>query len=266
MAEAALESLRPVLEVTEEEHNLLRHRLTVLPAAPTLLASLAVVAFVLLLGAVTGQGESSIDALASSPMTQRILILVYYVGWWAFGAFVYHTIRQLRVIHCIYTEHTHVSLFAMGPLYAFSSVTATTALTLAIATYGWTLLNPDNLSNPVSILLFLLITVLALAAFSWPLLGTRRLLAEEKTRRLDAVSLRLEAVFTELHQRIDAGRVGEVDDLSRALAILQEERNMLLAISTWPWQPETLRLLVTALILPMLLWITQYVLQILLSS
>jgi hypothetical protein len=41
---------------------------------------------------------------------------------------------------------------------------------------------------------------------------------------------------------------------------------MLNAISTWPWQPETLRFLVTALLLPLLLWILQYVLQLVLGS
>ena len=57
-----------------------------------------------------------------------------------------------------------------GPLYGFSSVTALTAAILALATYGWTALNPDNLTNLYSIAVIGLITVLALVVFAWPLL------------------------------------------------------------------------------------------------
>jgi hypothetical protein len=32
-------------------------------------------------------------------------------------------------------------------------------------------------------------------------------------------------------------------------------------IPTWPWRPETLRLLITALVLPLGLWLAQFILQ-----
>jgi hypothetical protein len=188
-------------------------------------------------------------------------MFVYYVGWWAFGTFSYHTLHQLRVINHLYTEHARVSLFAMSPLYAFSGVTALTAVILAIATYGWTALNPDNLSDPISIVAISLITILALGVFTWPLLGTRRLLAKEKAHRLDEVSSHFEKAFAELHARIDEGRLDEVDDLVKVTSLLEAERKQLDSISTWPWQPETLRFLMTALLLPLLLWIVQYILQ-----
>jgi hypothetical protein len=265
-ADVALKTLRPALTATEEEYSRLRYRLTSMPAWPTILASVATVVIIFLLGVATGDQESSIEALDASPIAANLLMAVYWIGWWNFGAFAYHTIHQLRQIDNIYTRHTRVHLFAMSPLYAFSRVTALTAVTLAIATYGWTALNPDNLSDPVSIAMMFLITVLALAAFAWPLLGTRRLLFKEKTQRLDQVSLRFEAAFAGLHQRIDNGELEEVDDLIKVISILETERDTLRGISTWPWQPETLRFLVTALLLPLFLWIIQYVLQLLLGS
>jgi hypothetical protein len=265
-AEAALTTLRPALRATEEEQAQLRYELTKMPAWPTVLSSLAAIAVIVLIGLFTGEGESSIEALAASPIAANLLFAEYWIGWWVFGAFVYHTIHQLRVIHRIHTEHTRVSLFAMSPLYAFSGVTALTAVTLAIATYGWTALNPDNLSDPVSIVVISLITVLALGAFAWPLLGTRRLMAKQKAEKLDEVSLRYEATFAELHQRIDNRELEEVDELMKVISVLETERDTLKRISTWPWQPETLQFLMTALLLPLLLWILQYVLQLLLSS
>ncbi|UCC62714.1 MAG: hypothetical protein JSV36_18490 [Anaerolineae bacterium] len=264
-ADAALTTLRPALTATEEECDLLRHQLTTMPAWPTVVASLAMVGVIVLLWIISGERDSNIEALAASPIGAILLSAVYWIGWWIVGAFIYHTIHQLRVINRIYTEHTRVNLLAISPLYAFSSVTAPTAVTLAIASYGWTALNPENLSDPIDIAFTFLFTVLALAAFAWPLLGTRRLMAKEKRQMLDQVSLRLEAAFVELHQRVDKGKL-EVDDLAKVISLLETERDMLKGISTWPWQPETLRYLVTALVLPLLLWIIQYVLQLILGS
>jgi hypothetical protein len=265
-ADAALTTLEPALKATEEECHQLRYQLTTLPAWPTILASVVLVAVILLLGAFSGEGESSIEALADSPITVNLLRASYWIGWWVLGAFLYHTIHQLGAINHIYTRHTRINLFAMSPVYAFSTVTALTAVTLAIATYGWTALNPDNLSDPVSIVGISIITLLALGAFAWPLLGTRRLLAKEKAQRLDQLSLRLEAVFSEMHERIDSKEIEVLEDLTKVVSVLETERETLEAISTWPWQPETLRFLVTALLLPLLLWIIQYVLQLVLGS
>ncbi|MGD9146472.1 MAG: hypothetical protein PVI80_12995 [Anaerolineae bacterium] len=265
-AEAALTTLQPALEATEEERRQLRYQLTTLPAWPTILSSVALVAVIFLLGVFSGESESSIEALAASPIAANLLKFVYYVGWWVFGAFLYHTIHQLGVINRIYAEHTRVHLFAMSPLYAFSGVTALTAVTLAIATYGWTALNPENLSDPISIVIIFFISILALVVFAWPLLGTRRILAREKAQWLDQISLRVEAVFSEIHQRIDDGAWEETEELTKVLALLETERDTLKGISTWPWSPDTLRLLITALGLPLLLWIIQYVLQFFLGS
>jgi hypothetical protein len=265
-ADAALTTLQPALKASEDELSQLRYQLTTLPGLPTFLASLAMVAVILLLDISAGDRESSIEALAASPIAANLLYLVYFVGWWVFGAFAYHTIRQLRVINRIYTSYTRVSLFAVSPLYGFSSVTALTAIVLVIATYGWTALNPENLSDPVAIAGMFLVSVLALAVFAWPLLGTRRLLAKEKAGLLDEVALRHRATYVKLHQRIDAGQLEELEDLTKVISILEAERDMLNSICTWPWQPETLRYLVTALGLPLLLWILQYILQLVLVS
>ncbi len=142
-AKSALVTLQPALTATEEKYAQLHYQLTTLPAWPTILTSLVTVGVIALLGLVSGEQESSIEALAASPIAASLLSAVYWIGWWVLGAFFYHTIHQLGVINRIYTGHTCVSLFAMSPLYAFSSVTALTAVTLAVATYGWTALNPD---------------------------------------------------------------------------------------------------------------------------
>jgi hypothetical protein len=171
----------------------------------------------------------------------------------------------MRQINRIYTRHARINLFRTGPLYAFSSVTALTAVGLVIAPYIFLALVPGSLSDPVTIGYMLPITGLALAAFVWPLLGVHRLLAKEKGQMLDEVSQRLEAAVIELHRRMDSGDLAGIDDLNKAVATLEIEQNALDRIPTWPWQPETVRLLISALALPLGLWIAQYVLQRVLS-
>jgi hypothetical protein len=166
----------------------------------------------------------------------------------------------LRQVYRIYTRHTRISLFNMGPLYALSGVTALTAVGFIIPPYGFLALNPILL-DPITFAYMLPITGLALAAFIWPLLGVHRLLAAEKEQRLGEAAQRFQATIAELHQRIDEGALDKMDGLNKAMSSLQIERKTLDAIPTWPWEPETVRLLITALALPLGLWFAQYVLQ-----
>jgi hypothetical protein len=265
-AGAALKTLRPALTLDEEGYQQAHNRLTTLPALPALLASVVMVGAIVLWGAITGEAESSIEAVASSPIAHGFLLTTYWMGWIFFGVFVYHTIHQLREINRIYTKQTRVHLFAQRPLYAFSGVTALTAGVLALATYGWTALNPDNLTDIYSVVVIVAITVLALLVFVWPLWGVHRLLREEKARLLDGCALQLEGAITDLHRKMERGDLTGVDQLNLAMASLVIEKDALDAIPTWPWQPETPRLLITALALPLGLWIIQYILQLVFGS
>ncbi|MGB3904338.1 MAG: hypothetical protein WBB22_05400 [Anaerolineae bacterium] len=78
---------------------------------------------------------------------------------------------------------------------------------------------------------------------------------------LDENFLLLEARIVELHERLNSGNLEGMENLNLAIASLEIEQNALSRIPTWPWQPETVRLLITALLLPLGLWITQLVLQ-----
>jgi hypothetical protein len=264
-AGAALTTLRPALKASEEEYRRLRYQVTTLPARPTLLASLAIlISFIVIEHAIFRSLPSSFDALATSPISRALLYFIYRLLWWIFGTFIYHTIHQLRVINGIFTRHTRINLFRMKPLYAFSSVTALTAVSLTVIPYAWAAIN-GTLSDPIAIGMTFPFTILAFASFVWPLLGLHRLLTEEKERLLGEASLRFEAAIAELHQRMDSGKLEGMTDMNMAIASLELEQSALNRIPTWPWQPETVRWLVTALVLPLGLWIIQFVLQRILS-
>jgi hypothetical protein len=258
-ADTALKVMRPAMRASAEECNELRYRLTTLPSLPTLLMCLLYAAIVVYLSETLGT-PPSFAQVADSPVSAATTYAMYVLAWLVWGAFIYHTIHQLHVINLVYTEYTRVNIFRIRPLYAFSTVTALTAASLTIPPYAWLALN-QILLDPISIAITLPVAALGLAAFIWPLMGIHRLLAAEKTRAQGEAALRFETAIAELHRRMDNMDFAEMGALNDAIASLETERNALKKVPTWPWQPETVRLLITALALPLGLWLIQYVLQ-----
>ncbi len=261
----ALVSLRAVLMVDDHEYSKLLYQLTTLPALPTLLASLFVL--VLAFGTEALGGPYRLEALDEFPFSANLLRIIYFGCWWLLGAFLYHTIHQLRLINHIYTQHTHINLFRMRPFYAFSSLSAFTAGSLTMIIYGWLIVNPTmDKSDPLILFWVFIFLISALVTFVWPQLGMHRLQVAEQDRLVDEAYLRLEATIAELHRQIDDGNLEEMEAMNFAISSLEIEVMTLKRIRTWPWEPETLQLLVTALALPLGLWIIQLILERILGS
>ncbi|MFC1803849.1 hypothetical protein ACFL0D_07795 [Thermoproteota archaeon] len=259
-AETALRNFRPVLEVSEEEYAELRYRLTTAPARPTLLFTLAGFALTVLMLSLFPQFLPLFGFSTGGPMAVIYYVLSFLTLGVA-GALVYHTIHQLRLVSHIYAEHAIVNLFDISPLHAFSGLTSQTAVGLILYNSMWFATEPLLLSHPVGIMFGIFYTLMTIITFIWPLLGIHGRLVQEKQRLLRESSQRLEATIAELHGRVDAGELHSIDELHFTMASLEIEQSMLTRIPTWPWQPETLRGLVTALLLPLVLFVLQFVLQ-----
>jgi hypothetical protein len=260
VAEAALKNFRPALNVSEAEYAELSYRLTTAPARPMLLGSLTGVTLVVLILSAMPNLLPLLGFSTLSPgliITYGIAILVLGVA----GPLVYHTMHQLRLVSHIHATQAIVNLFDLIPLYSFSGLTSQMAVGLIIYNYLWFATAPDLLSQPLGIGFGVFYAVMAVVTFVWPLLGIHRRLVEEKQRLLRECSQRLEATIAELHGRVDAGELHSVDELRDAMTSLEIERSALTRIPTWPWQPETLRGLITALLLPVAVLLIQFVLQ-----
>jgi hypothetical protein len=246
--------------VNDEEYPRLFYELTTLPSRQTLLASLATLLFVFLTEAI---GEPySLKELGAFPISANVLRFVYLLSWCVFGAFLYHTIHQLRVIHTIYTSYTQIDLLHIKPLYAFSKIAALSAGSVAVLGYGWLLANPwIDTRDPIVFITMVLLTLLAIVTFIWPQLGIHSLQVDEKERLIDEVILRLESLISEFHQGVDDHDFSGIADLNTAMAGLESELSRLRRIPTWPWEPEVIRVLVTALALPLGLWLVQRILE-----
>jgi hypothetical protein len=174
-------------------------------------------------------------------------------------------VHQLGEISRVLTQHARIDLFRQRPMYAFSSLTALTAVSLLVPTYGWTLLNPEHLQSPITIPLVVIFTIVALAAFFWPLMGVHRLLKGEKDKLVEEISVRLEAAIHRSHQLQDDEDMAGLQAHEATFTSLETQNKALGSMPTWPWQPQTLGSIISAIGLPLFLWLAQYILQMVLG-
>jgi hypothetical protein len=158
-------------------------------------------------------------------------------------------------------NYIRISLFNLGPLQAFSKLTASTAVALVVCVYGWMLINPDLLTDPMSLGFAGSSTILAIAVFVWPLFGAHRLMEMEKERILQNIDLHFEAAFSKFSQRFRDDDYSAIERLNGTIASLEIQHRRITAIPTWPWRSQTARFALTAIALPLILTILQVLVE-----
>lgn len=261
VAAKCFESFQPVLTATDEEQRQLRYQLTNMPWGRTWLATFLGIAF----GTATITGLDY-DYMRSLGMGGDLLFEVldrsiFLVSWAALGAWVYHTIRQLRLVSRIYSRHTRINMFHLGPLYEFSGLSALTAILWLLENYLWYATFPAVTFDPFSVSTTVAFAAIAAVTFVWPLWGVHRLLRNEKLRLQAENATRIEAVMRETQRRTDAGEFVDMAGMKDATEALTGQAAVLDKLPTWPWQPETIRTLLTAMLLPLAIWLVQRILE-----
>ena len=256
-AESALKSMEPVLELSRAEFDRYKYDISNMPAYKPLAAGT-----VLLVSAIIME-QTWIEPLAYAvldelPVFNIVFNIIDKSSAFLYGVFFYHTIRQLRLAHHINTSYTRVNLFNLGPLQAFSRLTAATAVGLLIGIYGWLLINPDLLSDPLTLGITVLLTVLGLWVFVGPLYGVHRRMVVEKENTLHEIDLQFETLFARFNQGLQDNNYEAVEPLNMLIASLDIQRKRISAIPTWPWKPETAQFALTAIAIPLILTILQY--------
>jgi hypothetical protein len=250
----ALAEFQPAMAEPERLPEV-RYRLTVLPARMALIVTLI---WILVLVLYYLQGPAGAVTLRVAPSTfpfWSVFTLLFTLSYGPFTAFAIHQVLELRRL---FAQPLVIDLYHPEPMYAFSPLAARLAFVLALVTYGWGMSDPTTFTNLLSLATSIGMVALALAVFAFPLWGAHRKLAAEKKRALAGNGARLKSTAAELHRRLDQAEITGMDDLHKALASLDLERAHLSRVPTWPWQPETLRGLVAALALPIVIWLIQY--------
>jgi hypothetical protein len=271
---SAITSFRPLLSSTddasrpsaEDESTFARlsYQLATLPPRPALLATIAGCAFASIafaIDVVNGRVPPYLAGAAGTALSTASIMIPFILANGLFVLLVYHTFHQLLHVSRIYTNHTRIDIYQLQSLYALSLPGAFTALGLIAFAYGLYAITPRGApDNPVQIVIYLVFAGAASAAFALPLIGAHRALVAEKNASLAKVSTRFKATTLELHNELDSRRLSQMDALNKALASLQIEQDVLRKIPTWPWDPAAVRALVAALLLPVAVWIIQFLL------
>lgn len=263
----AIERFRPAFRGDATTYETFKYQLTTMPALPTLLVSVAGALWGIMILAGASQGLFLSDAamILRSPNSlwfEYCIAITVNIGLFVF---VYHTVHQLRVVNTIHTSYTNVDLFQPGPLRAFSWLTAQTAACGILTAYVWFFSESDLTGNVVSVSVFVTLNTLGVVAFIAPLFGIHRMLENKKAAALCRASERLHIVLADLHSHIDGRSYTELDPVNKAIVGIKEEIALLEKVATWPWKPETVRLLITAILLPIVLWLVTRVLERLLA-
>jgi hypothetical protein len=258
VARQSLATFRPALEVDDDEFRRIEYELTTIPARPALALAVVVPPLTLVSYALdpVGSGVVGYDAFA---LTGRALAEIF-VGA-VLLVFVYHTLRQLRIVGRLHARVNVVDPYEPRPLHAFSRLTSRTAIALLVLMSTGLAANPVALESSIFWVVWapwiVGVPIFAVAVFLTPLYGMHRRLVAEKERIQAHSDARLRAVMDDLAAATDSRDVRRIDELQRILASQLVQREVQAGLPTWPWSIGTLRGFASALLLPILLFIVQ---------
>lgn len=260
-ARSSFARFRGALRISDEEADRVGYELTTIPAraslAITLLAVAATVASVVA------------DPVGTSTSGLPPVMLLVAVVLQSFVAAVilqvlYRLVRQVRLVREILDRHVEVDVFRPGPLHAIATLTARPGAALTLLLASVVVVVPVT-TDPVAFMVawgpFLVIPPpIALVGFVAPLTGAHGRLEAQKDQLQDATEQRIRGLLRDLDRDVDARDLAQIDSYHKALATLLLEREVLARVPTWPWSTATLRGFVTAIFLPVFLFVVQLLL------
>ncbi len=256
-ASDALEAFRTALDVDAASFDRLHYEFTTLPFWPTLAANFIGVAMAIISG--LRQEENAVFMTTLSTGVVNFSIAAFGIGI-SLGL-IYLTFRQLRLVRRTYHHATRLNLFQSSQLYAFSSLTLRMGIGWLLIIYTGVLAYPSLLQDIAWTTSSGLLLVATGAIFVYTLVMIQQRMRSEKARHLDEIDRRLQAAFADLHGRIDGNDAGNLGSLHQVMESLVLERSVVAKIPTWPWQPGTAASFLTAVLLPLIIWVIQAILQ-----
>ena len=217
----------------------------------------------LILGIVVAIG-SLLSAPAAVVGTDDLSRLTYAIavapsaifGYAATVLAVAHTSRQLRLVARIHREARAIDPFDRGPVYAFSLFTVQIGLAFLVSGYYTLTVNSAFQSgNLIGLVVLGLVIALGVACFILPLWGIHGRLVGEKEALLAGVEDRAGKLVEELYRRIDAGEFDGTKVINEAIAAAGAVRERIVKLPTWPWPPQLFRGFLSALFLPVIVYL-----------
>lgn len=262
VADKAIRRFAPLVRKKAKPLEDIRLRMTHMPAVPVMWISALAVA-ILLVGAIqdptmvvyeTGDGPIH-------PLAWLLSALFGITSYSLAPVMIYHAVRQLNLVTKAYELIDEVNVFHQQPLYAFSGLTMRTALLLVVQVYitylGERIYDPSSTEDLINFALSVVIIPLSLVIFALPLWGIHQRLADAKAGVLEENSTHIASTRGKLYTAIDHQKFSDVTGFDGAMSSLYKEREQLKAITTWPWAAGAFRNFLSAVLLPMVLWLLQ---------
>lgn len=257
-AAAALPAFRPALDLTDDAFEALRYQFTVLPKRGVLISNAI---GVLVTYVSIRMFPESAQPFMDTPRAELVNMAIAMAGMALTWSTIYLTFRQLRLIRRAYSQSTNLDLFRANQLYAFSALTLRLGLGWLIINYAGALVYPALLRNLLWAGIGGVVFLGIVLAFVTTLFDIHARIRDVKAQHMEEIDQRLHSAFTDLHQRIDTGDTTKVAALRETMEALLVERGMVVKLPTWPWQPGTLVSFLTAILLPLIVWGMQALLQ-----
>jgi tetrahydromethanopterin S-methyltransferase subunit F len=253
----ALAGFSPLLDIQPESMRRLKYEFTTMPARSVIISSVIWGCIYFIFTYVTF--DTVYPAYGFGTLITAIVIIEGLISFLAGSAIYYHSIRQLRLVNRTVKMVKQLDLFRLDPVYAFSVVTSRTGLAYLILLSLTLLMIPIQMAFLPTLIMLILQVLLAAAAFTLPLGIVNHRLVTEKRRLLAELNQRLESTLERLHRCLDENKLGEVDQLNSAMTALNAEREVLTRIPTWPWRAGTITGFLSAIVLPIILFLMQLV-------
>jgi hypothetical protein len=258
VAQRAMIDFRPVMGCNEDEFNHLQHQMTFIPKWVVLVINgMIAVLFIVVAFDDPTNLNPVITKLSSTAMT----VIYMSIGFSFLLIFFYHAIRQLRLVSRMYSFVKSVNIFDLQPLYTLSGLTAKTGIVWIFFINLNYIANVVLASGPMPpdafLLLILVELVFAFLVFLLPLWGIHVRIQDEKEDMLKENGERLHITNLKLHQHIDENDLNMMDAYQKGISSLLSLRAEIENTPTWPWRPTTLRGFLSAVFLPIILFVIQ---------
>jgi len=173
-------------------------------------------------------------------------------------------ILAIRKINRLYARIKTINIFDLQDLYALSALSARIGIVFIIAgtlSYMINIVIPGGEPQiELAVFFISLNSIMATLLFLLPLLGIHRKLEQAKQQVARENNHVLLATLRKLHEHSQQSRLDEMPLIESQVKALMEYRQEIDKISTWPWQPQTLRNFITAISLPIVVWLIQQLL------
>jgi hypothetical protein len=249
----AIERFRPVLKMKEADFQNLNDRFIYLPERVGL--------WVLLLLPTSlwdlPQMQEYLGPVFFGPITKWFTTALLIISTPFNFLFFYSVFGGLIWINRLYAKIQTINLFVLTPLYAFSVFTSRLGILFILAGFLSSLQgdDPSGVTSSYANFYMGLYLLMGVLSFILPLRGIHLRLVDKKDQSLAEIGQRLDDAFRRLLKEEASGKLEQVGGIRQLIDAIIREREYIAAVPTWPWNPGTLRTFVTALAVPMTVWI-----------